>query len=371
MFMSTSEAVLHADPFILSAPALAGHGEVIRFLVEKVGVSFGGEEGFTALHAACQRGHQGVMAVLLELGCGRDVVSRRTVSGYSATVTPLAEAAMGGWLGCVKALTSVVIGDKSTPSLLALAVLSGRVDIVRIVFEKLGSVPRDRDEAYSVAMMLGHEAVLSYLGSSAFSWTTYTRALLSSLSTGQLQTFVSRRPIRPDEFARCFPGMEWEQSLRRLVRHGCANREWAEDFLRLVGFDACSLGLLRCLGSLGLRASRVAGCLRPSSLWKVEFTLGPTAQWDVPPGRHVQLPQRPDLLPGDPVRWVSTAALGGPCGETSFLGNVDRMWSAAAGEPRGTAGNSGAEGWGLLSARPAQFSLRDLLDLRDARLSVR
>jgi ankyrin repeat protein len=107
-FLSSSPAVIHREADILMVAAKRGHAEVVRFLVYEVCVPLApvGVPGITALHVACEGGHEAVVELLLEMGAYAGPVAFRRVLGWSTVaVTPLAEAAGTGALGCARLIS--------------------------------------------------------------------------------------------------------------------------------------------------------------------------------------------------------------------------------------------------------------------------
>jgi hypothetical protein len=106
------------DPDVLCAAALHGHSQVVRILVESVGIRFNGKlsgQGESAVRYACQNGHDEVLGLLFELGA-------------RVSKTALPAAIRSGSFKCVELLLARNV--KVDSSVIELATACGHADVL-------------------------------------------------------------------------------------------------------------------------------------------------------------------------------------------------------------------------------------------------
>ena len=186
---------LTRDCPLLGLAARGGHLETVDFLLEQMPppkmigrtIHVGSD---SPIHAASRTGHDRVVKRLIESGESLSAMRTRVIGpvgntvqrpAFVASVTPLADAVLeGSFRSALTLMESGASGpEESRPSVLALAVFSRHLDVVRLVLP--ASTEAARREAFSVAHARGDSRLVSIIGNCEFEWGPLVNLELAAL----------------------------------------------------------------------------------------------------------------------------------------------------------------------------------------------
>ena len=150
----------------LTIAACFGHTEIVRYLVglPEVNVNHSGDEGFTALHWACQEDYRTMVEVLIDAGAD---IEAKDEEGYSPLLRASKDASLDTVKMLVKAGAGVRVTDNREHTCLTLAAWCGHTETVRhLLCLPEVDVHQSNNRGYTAlhrAVAMKHSAVVEVL----------------------------------------------------------------------------------------------------------------------------------------------------------------------------------------------------------------